>query len=109
MLNFVSTFDSLTRIQATIFQKPEIKESMGCAETSSTIFANNAGPLLFVLSVKICSQINHMKLDKHTQILLLSPSVRIARSKLFYYYYFSQYYNLRCYNSRHTLAYIDAR
>jgi hypothetical protein len=33
--------------------------------------------------VGIRPQINHMKLDKHTQKLLLSPSVRIARSKLF--------------------------
>jgi hypothetical protein len=35
------------------------------------------------MHVGISPQINHMKLDKHTRRLLLSPSVRIARSKLF--------------------------
>jgi hypothetical protein len=51
-----------------------------------------------VVGVRIRPRINHMKLDKYTQRLLLSPSVRIARSKLFPFYCSLtlgiQYYNL---------------
>jgi hypothetical protein len=39
--------------------------------------------LALIPIVRIRPQINHMKLNKHTRRLLLSPSVRIARSKLF--------------------------
>jgi hypothetical protein len=39
--------------------------------------------LALISIVGIRSWINHMKLNEHTRRLLLSPSVRIARSKLF--------------------------
>jgi hypothetical protein len=39
--------------------------------------------LALIPIVGICPQINHMKLNKLTRRLLLSPSVRIARSELF--------------------------
>jgi hypothetical protein len=42
--------------------------------------------LALIPIVGICPQINHMKLDKHTWRLLLSPSVRIARSELVLYF-----------------------
>jgi hypothetical protein len=48
------------------------------------------------LNVGIRPRINHMKLNEHTRRLLLSPSVRIARSELFLYFSFL---NSRCYNS----------
>jgi hypothetical protein len=47
--------------------------------------------------VRILSQINHIKLNKHTRRLLISPSVCIARSKLFLFIsLFSPCYNSRC-------------
>jgi hypothetical protein len=46
-------------------------------------------------SLWIHPRIDHMKLDKHTRRLLLSPSVRIARYKLFLFIsYFFRSYNL---------------
>jgi hypothetical protein len=53
--------------------------------------------------VGICPQINHMKLDEHTQRLLLSPSVRIARSKLFL---FLLLFVFQCYNLLRLIVYI---
>jgi hypothetical protein len=51
--------------------------------------------LALIPIVVICPQLNHMKLDKHIRRLLLSPSVRIARSELFLYFLlFSLSYNL---------------
>jgi hypothetical protein len=41
------------------------------------------------VDVRICSQINHMKLDEYTQILLLSPRARVA-PVLFLLYFFPQ-------------------
>jgi hypothetical protein len=47
--------------------------------------ANNIGliRLKYANHVGIHPRIDHIKLDEHTRRLLLSPSVRIARSKLF--------------------------
>jgi hypothetical protein len=51
--------------------------------------------LALIPIVGIHPRIDHMKLDKHTRRLLLSPSVRIAHSKLFLFIsYFSRCYNL---------------
>jgi hypothetical protein len=75
----------------------------GCGEVSATVDA----PLLclgMATGVGIRPRINHMKLDKHTRRLFLSPSVRITRSRLFFYFSFSL--NLRCYNFRYTPLYI---
>jgi hypothetical protein len=44
--------------------------------------------------VGICPRINHMKLDEHTRRLFLSPSVRIARFKLFLYFFSTNCWNL---------------
>jgi hypothetical protein len=48
-------------------------------------------------TVRICPQINHMKLHEHIRRLLLSPRVCIARSKLFLLFLFFPF-NSRCYN-----------
>jgi hypothetical protein len=39
--------------------------------------------LALILIVEICPQFNHIKLDEHTRRQNLSPSVSVARSKLF--------------------------
>jgi hypothetical protein len=53
-------------------------------------------------AVGIRPQIDHMKLDKHTRRLLLSPNVCIARSKLFL---FIALFLQPCYNSLRLVVY----
>jgi hypothetical protein len=64
---------------------------VACPEAIAVASPGQAQLQIFDLAlipiVGICPRINHMKLYEHTQRLLLSPSVRIARSKLFFIYF----------------------